>query len=115
VGIVNDGRPSLFALIARLPMRIWLQATLGLIGFAVLAVLGFAVVAGVVAIALAALLIYRLRLWFATVLMGRSMSGPPAPPDSPGHVEPGITDATYEIIDRRGKDRRGEDRQGEDW
>jgi len=31
VGVVNGQRPSLIALIARLPPRIWLQAALGLI------------------------------------------------------------------------------------
>ena len=63
MGIVNGRRPSLFALIARLPPRIWLQAALGLIAFAVLAVLGFAIIAGFVAVVLVILLVYRLRAW----------------------------------------------------
>ena len=46
-------------MLARLPPRVWLQAALGLIGFAVLAVLGFAVIAGFVAVVLVILLVYR--------------------------------------------------------
>ena len=40
---VNGRRPSFFEIIARLPPRVWLQAALGLIGLAVLAVLGYSV------------------------------------------------------------------------
>ena len=47
---MNGRRPSFFEIIARLPPRVWLQAALGLIGLAVLAVLGFAVIAGFVAV-----------------------------------------------------------------
>ena len=49
---MNGNRPSLFALISRLPPRIWLQAALGLIVLAVLAVLGFAIIAGFVLVAM---------------------------------------------------------------
>jgi len=103
VGAVN-GRPSLFELIARLPPRVWLQAALGLIGFAVLAVLGFAVIAGFVAVALVILLLYRLRAWVGRLFAGRSSSGPPAPTDQRAD-ERKVTDVTYEIVDRR-DDRR---------
>ncbi len=70
---MNGRRPSFFELISRLPPRIWLQAALGLIGFAILAVLGFAVIAGGVAIAVVILLIYRLRAWLAGVFAGRAV------------------------------------------
>ena len=94
MGVVN-ARPSLLELLARLPPRIWLQAALGLIGFAVLAVLGFAVIAGFVAIALVVILIYRLRAWLMALFTGRPISGPPVRQDH------NVTDVTYEIIDRR--------------
>ena len=99
MGVVN-GKPSLFELLARLPPRIWLQAALGLIGFAVLAVLGFAVIAGGVAIAVVILLLFRLRAWLMALFGGRPMPGPPARTD-----DRNVTDVTYEIVDRR-DDRR---------
>ena len=92
-----NGKPGLLELLARLPPRVWLQAALGLIGFAVLAVLGFAVIAGFVAIVLVVLLLYRLRAWILR-LFGRK-SGLPARPDQ------NVTDVPYEIVDRR-DDRR---------
>jgi len=94
VGIVNGQRPSFFELISRLPPRIWLQAALGLIAFAVLAVLGFAIIAGFVAVVVVIMLIYRLRAWLMALFAGRPM--PPARPDRPN-----VTDVTYEIVDRR--------------
>jgi hypothetical protein len=94
---VNDRRPSFLEFVSRLPPRIWLQAALGLIGLAVLAVLGFAIIAGAVAVALVILLLYRLRAWLVALLSGRSM--PPARTDR------SVTDVTYEIVDRR-DDRR---------
>ena len=94
MGVVN-GKPSLLELLARLPPRVWLQAAVGLIGFAVLAVLGFAVIAGFVAIVLVMLLLYRVRAWILG-LFGRKL---PARPDR------NVTDVPYEIIDRR-DDRR---------
>jgi len=101
---VNGRRPNFFEFVSRLPPRIWLQAALGLIGFAVLAVLGFAVIAGFVAVALVILLLYRLRAWVARLFSGRSSSGPPAPADL--HPDDrNVTDVTYEIVDRR-DDRR---------
>jgi hypothetical protein len=97
---MNGGRPNLLELLARLPPRIWLQAALGLIAFAVLAVLGFAVIAGFVAIAVVMLLLYRLRAWLLALLGGR----PAAPP---ARTDDGkVTDVTYEIVDRRTDDRR---------
>ena len=100
MGVVNGQRPSFFALISRLPPRIWLQAALGLIGFLVLAVLGFAVIAGFVAIALVILLLYRLRAWLRALFTGRAVSGPPASTDRT------VTDVKYEIVDRRDDDRK---------
>ena len=94
---VNGNRPSFLEFVSRLPPRIWLQAALGLIAFAVLAVLGFAVIAGFVAIAVVILLLYRLRAWLMALLAGRPM--PPARTDRT------VTDVTYEIVDRR-DDRR---------
>jgi hypothetical protein len=99
VGVVNGNRPSFFELIARLPPRIWLQAALGLIGFAVLAVLGFAIIAGFVAVIVVILLIYRLRAWLIALFAGRPM--PPA--KTAGRK---IIDVPYEIVDRR-DDNRG--------
>jgi hypothetical protein len=95
---VNGGRPSILEFISRLPPRIWLQAALGLIAFAVLAVLGFAVIAGFVAVAVVILLIYRLRAWLAALFSGRPM--PPARTDRR------IIDVQYEIVDRKDDDRR---------
>jgi hypothetical protein len=92
VGVVSE-RPNFFELIARLPPRIWLQAALGLIAFAVLAVLGFAIIAGFVAVVLVILLVYRLRAWLMALFAGRPM--PPARTDSRK-----VTDVTYEIVDR---------------
>jgi hypothetical protein len=90
---VNGQRPSFLEFVSRLPPRIWLQAALGLIGLAVLAVLGFAVIAGAVAIAVVVLLLYRLRAWLVALLSGR-----PMPPARTGRK---VTDVTYEIVDRR--------------
>ena len=94
MGVVNGNRPSFLEFVSRLPPRIWLQAALGLIGFAVLAVLGFAVIAGGVAIAVVILLLFRLRAWLMALFGGRPM--PPARTDRPN-----VTDVTYEIVDRR--------------
>jgi hypothetical protein len=95
---VNGRRPNFFELLARLPPRVWLQAALGLIGFAVLAVLGFAVIAGFVAIVLVILVVYRLRAWLMRLFGGRPpAAGPPAHTDR----DPKVTDVTYEIVDRR--------------
>ena len=93
---MNGNRPGFLEFVSRLPPRIWLQAALGLIGFAVLAVLGFAVIAGFVAIALVILVVYRLRAWLMALFGGRSMSGPPARTD-----DRNVTDVPYEIVDRR--------------
>jgi hypothetical protein len=90
----DDRRPGFFEFASRLPPRIWLQAALGLIGFAILAVLGFAVIAGGVAIAVVILLLFRLRAWFASLFAGRPQ--PPARTD-----DRNVTDVTYEIVDRR--------------
>lgn len=97
---MNGQRPNLFAMLARLPPRIWLQAALGLIGFIVLAVLGFAVIAGFIAVGLVIILLYRLRAWLARLFGGRPSSGPPAPTDERPDDRK-VTDVTYEIVDRR--------------
>ena len=99
--VSENRRPNFFEFVSRLPPRIWLQAALGLIGFAVLAVLGFAVIAGFVAIVVVMLLIYRLRAWLGALFAGRPMPGPPA-----SREERHVTDVTYEIVDRRDDDRR---------
>jgi hypothetical protein len=94
---VNGRRPGFFEFVSRLPPRVWLQAALGLIGFAVLAVLGFAVIAGFVAIAVVILLLYRLRAWVTALLSGRPM---PTPPGRQGHQGHKVIDVPYEIVDR---------------
>ncbi len=94
---VNGQRLSFLEFVSRLPPRIWLQAALGLIGLAVLAVLGFAIIAGAVAVALVILLLYRLRAWLAALLSGR--------PTPPARTDRSVTDVTYEIADHR-DDRR---------
>jgi hypothetical protein len=100
---VNERRPNVFEILARLPPRVWLQGALALIFFAILAVLGFAVIAGGVAIAVVILVIYRLRAWLMGVFSGRRpSSGPPAHPEHHHHTgDHKVTDVTYEIVDRR--------------
>src|SRR5476651_2770760 len=98
VGAVN--RSQLFQLMARLPARVWLQATLGLIGFIVLAVLGFAVIAAVAAIALLMILGFKARAWLQGLFAGRPAGEPPS------RTRARVTDVTYEIVDRRDDDRR---------
>ena len=95
---MNGNRPSILEFISRLPSRIWLQAALGLIAFAVLAVLGFAVIAGFVAIAVVILLVYRLRAWLAALFSGRPM--PPARTDRR------VIDVQYEIVDKKDDQRQ---------
>jgi len=95
---VNGKRPNFFEFVSRLPPRIWLQAAFGLIILAVLAVLGFAVIAGLVAIAVVILLLYRLRAWLVALLSGRPM--PPARTDRR------VIDVQYEIVDKKDGDRR---------
>jgi predicted lipid-binding transport protein (Tim44 family) len=101
---VNGQRPSLLEILARLPPRVWLQGALGLIGFAVLAVLGFAVIAGFVAVVLVILLLYRLRAWVSRLFAGQPPPGPPAHTDQSAD-DRRVTDVPYEIVDRR-DDRR---------
>jgi len=93
---MNGRRPGFLEFVSRLPPRIWLQAALGLIGFAILAVFGFAVIAGAVVIAVVVLLLYRLRALLRALFAGRSVAQPPARPD-----DRTVTDVTYEIVDRR--------------
>jgi hypothetical protein len=95
---VNGNRPNFLEFVSRLPPRIWLQAAFGLIVLAVLAVLGFAVIAGLVAIAVVILLLYRLRAWLVALFAGRPM--PPARSDRR------VIDVPYEIVDRKDDSRR---------
>jgi hypothetical protein len=81
-------------MLARLPARVWLQAILGLIGFIVLAVLGFAVIAGVAAVVLLAILVFKARQWLAGLFTGRPMPGPSTRQDRK------VIDVQYEIVDR---------------
>ena len=85
-------------MLARLPARVWLQAIMGLIGFVVLAVLGFAVIAGVAALVLVAILVFKARQWFASLFTGRPSPEPPARQDRK------VIDVQYEIVDRRKDD-----------
>ena len=96
---VNGNRPSFFEIVSRLPPRIWLQAALGLVAFAVLAVLGFAVIAGFVAIAVVLLLLYRLRAGLGALLSGR--------PIPPARTDRRVIDVQYEIVDKKDNERRG--------
>jgi hypothetical protein len=77
--------------LARLPARVWLQAALGLAGLIVLAVLGFALIAGVAAVVLIAILVFKAKAWFRSLFGGR----PPATRNSPK-----VIDVQYEIVDR---------------
>ncbi|MFO1160250.1 MAG: hypothetical protein U1E60_15520 [Reyranellaceae bacterium] len=82
-------------MLARLPLRVWLQAIAGLIGFVVLAVLGFAVIAGVAAVVLLAILGFKARDWIRRLFAPRSSASPPS------HPERKVIDVQYEIVDRR--------------
>ena len=82
-------------MLARLPLRVWLQAIAGLIGFVVLAVLGFAVIAGAAAIVLIAILGFKARDWIRRLFSSRPQAGPP------GHPERKVIDVQYEIVDRK--------------
>jgi hypothetical protein len=85
-------------MLARLPARVWLQAILGLIGFVVLAVLGFAVIAGVAAVVLIAILVFKARQWLVSLFTGRPM------PEPPVRQERKVIDVQYEIVDRNKDD-----------
>ena len=87
-------------MLARLPARVWLQAILGLIGFVMLAVLGFAVIAGVAALVLVAILVFKARQWIVGLFTGRPAPEPPARQDRK------VIDVQYEIVDRRKDDVR---------
>lgn len=91
---------QLLEMLARLPLRVWLQAIAGLIGFVVLAVLGFAVIAGVAAVALVAILAFKARAWIGRLLGGKPPATPSAPP------ERRVIDVQYEIIDRKDNGQR---------
>ncbi len=82
-------------MLSRLPLRVWLQAIAGLIAFVVLAVLGFAVIAGVAAVVLVAILVFKARDWIRRLFGGKPAAGPPA------HSERKVIDVQYEIVDRK--------------
>jgi hypothetical protein len=89
-----------FALLARLPARVWLQLAVGLFAFLALAVLGFALIAGVAAVALLTLAAFKARIWLQNLFSG-GRGGQPPTTWSQGRV----TDVTYEIVDRHKDDR----------
>jgi hypothetical protein len=82
-------------MLARLPARVWLQAAIGLIGFVVLAVLGFAVIAGVAAVVLIAILVFKAKAWLRSLFTG----GVPAEPPARGGRK--VIDVQYEIVDKK--------------
>ncbi len=88
-----NGR-QFFELLAHLPARVWFEVVLGLVGFAILAVLGFAVIAGAAAAVLLVILAFKAKTWLAGLLGGR---GPGGPPVRRGRV----IDVQYEVIERR--------------
>jgi hypothetical protein len=77
-------------MLARLPARVWLQAILGLIGFVV--------IAGVAALVLVTILVFKARQWFTGLFTGRPAPEPPARQDRK------VIDVQYEIVDRRKDD-----------
>ena len=87
-------------LLARLPARVWLQAAVGLIGFVVLAVLGFAVIAGVAAVVLIAIFVFKAKAWIASLFS----SGVPAEP--PSRTARKVIDVQYEIVEKKDDERR---------
>ena len=95
-------------MLARLPARVWLQAILGLIGFVVLAVLGFAVIAGVAALVLVAILLFKARQWFVGLFTGRPHPEPPERQDRK------VIDVQYEIVERSKDDVRHVERSKDD-
>jgi hypothetical protein len=89
-----NGR-QFFELLARLPARAWLQVVLGLIGFAMLAVLGFALIAGVAAAVLFVILAFKAKAWLAAMFNGRQ------PGSVPVRSRGRVIDVPYEVIDRQ--------------
>ncbi len=86
-------------LLARLPARVWLQAAIGLIGFVVLAVLGFAVIAGVAAVVLIAIFVFKAKAWLGSLFGG----GLPAEP--PSRAGRKVIDVQYEIVEKKDDER----------
>lgn len=87
-----NGR-QFFELLARLPARVWLQAALGLIGFAALLVLGFALIAGVAAVVLLTILAFKAKAWLQSLFAGPS--GVP----TRVHSARRVIDVHYEVVD----------------
>jgi hypothetical protein len=87
---------QLLELLARLPARVWLQAILGLIGFVILAVLGFALIAGVAAVIVLLILVFKAKAWLLGLFGGRP----------PKRNAPKVIDVSYEIVERSEDERR---------
>ncbi len=83
-----NGR-QLLALLARLPPRVWLQA--------IVAVLGFALIAGFAALVVLLVLGFKAKAWLRRLFAGR----PPAPRNAPK-----VIDVPYEIVERRDEEKR---------
>lgn len=96
MGTVNRGH--LLEFLARLPARVWIQAALALVLFAVLAVLGFAVIAAVAVIGLFAILAFKARAWLLELIHGRPR---------PGRARGGrpVIDVSYTIVERNDRER----------
>jgi hypothetical protein len=88
-------------LLARLPARVWLQAAIGLIGFAVLAVLGFAVIAGVAGVVLLLILGFKAKAWLRELFAGKPPAGRP-----PTRTQGRVIDAQYEVVEKKDDERR---------
>jgi len=93
--MTSSGRDrQFFEILARLPARVWLQAALALVGFALLVFLGFALIAGFAALVVLLVLGYKAKALLA------SLFGKPRP----RHGAAKVIDVQYEIIER-GKER----------
>ena len=94
----GSGRGQFFEVLAKLPARVWLQAGLAVVLFAVLAFLGFALIAGIAAIVVLFVLGYKAKAWFLGLFGGSS------PAARRGRRK--VTDVRYEIVERSDDDRR---------
>jgi hypothetical protein len=74
-------------ILARLPLRFWLQLALGLALLCVLAVFGFALLLGGAVIVLGMGLVFQLMAWFR--------------PRAPQHDSQSTIDGEYRVIERR--------------
>ena len=97
----NSARGQFFEVLARLPARVWLQAALALVVFALLAFLGFALIAGIAAIVVLFVLGYKAKAWLLALFGDRGAS----PPSRRGGRK--VIDVQYEIVERNDNERRG--------